>query len=125
MTSYTIPHSLPVIEPSVDPIRSADGDNLWKQINALAQSSNSAISAEGARAALDAKIYADQRDIEHEATAVSKAGTYTDSREAVMRDEFATSNLAIDSDGTPYIRYGSQTAKLLQDADGTPYYEAA
>lgn len=57
MTTYTVPHSLPVIEPATDTIRSATGDNLWKQINALASSANNAISAEGGRAEGAAKTF--------------------------------------------------------------------
>lgn len=72
MTKYTVPHSLPVIEPATDPIRSIAGDNLWKHINALAASTNAAISAVDAtpkisqletvaipKALTDAKVYAD------------------------------------------------------------------
>lgn len=51
MTKYTTPHSLPLIEPATDMIRSANGDNLWKQLNALALATGNAITAEGERVA--------------------------------------------------------------------------
>lgn len=51
MTKYTTPHSLPLIEPEKDTIRSASGDNLWKQLNALAIATGTAISVEGERVA--------------------------------------------------------------------------
>lgn len=59
MTTYTAPHNLPIIEPATDTIRSTTGDNLWKQINALALSAGNAISAEGGRAEDAAKAYTD------------------------------------------------------------------
>lgn len=35
------------------------------------------------------------------------------------------SNIALDTDGTPYYSPGSVTIKVTQDTDGTPYYQPA
>lgn len=39
--------------------------------------------------------------------------------------KLTVSNIALDTDGTPYISFGSASVKVLQDTDGTPYYTAA
>lgn len=67
MTQYTTPHSLPLIEPAVDTIRSATGDNVWKQLNAISMAANLAISKEGSRSETDA---------------IETARTYTDTQAA-------------------------------------------
>lgn len=56
--SYTTPHSLPILGTS-DLIRHPTGDNLRKQLNAIAQAANNALTAEGMRAEAAAKEYAD------------------------------------------------------------------
>ena len=43
MTSYTTPHSLPIIEPAVDKIAASGKTNLAGDINALAQATNQAM----------------------------------------------------------------------------------
>lgn len=53
MTTYTTKHSLPLIEPAKDMIRSESGDNLWKQLNALAGAVDAAlVKADAATVAL-------------------------------------------------------------------------
>lgn len=50
MTTYTDPHSLPIIEPNSDKIKDgAEASALAGDINALAMAANAAISAEGVR----------------------------------------------------------------------------
>lgn len=61
MTKYTTPHSLPLIEPATDMIRSASGDNLWKQMNALAAATGNALSIEGARAEGGARAHTESQ----------------------------------------------------------------
>lgn len=43
---YTPAHSLPLIEPATDLIRSASGDNLWKQLNASMTAVDTALTKE-------------------------------------------------------------------------------
>lgn len=43
---YTPAHSLPLIEPATDLIRSASGDNLWKQLNAAMTAVDAALTKE-------------------------------------------------------------------------------
>ncbi|GAA2545601.1 hypothetical protein HD598_002175 [Neomicrococcus aestuarii] len=38
-------------------------------------------------------------------------------------ERLTVTNLAIDTDGTPYISIGSTGARILIDTDGTPYFE--
>lgn len=40
---------------------------------------------------------------------------------ADLEARWTTSNIAIDTDGTPYISPGSMTTRVLIDSDGTPY----
>ena len=40
---------------------------------------------------------------------------------ADLEARWTTSNIAIDTDGTPYISPGSMTTRILIDSDGTPY----
>lgn len=240
--SYTTPHSLPILGVG-DLVRSPSGDNIRKQINAVSQAANTAITAEGARAEgaakddattkygglpdrvtslegqvwykgylpngtdlntftdtgrwavrltedvativnkptgagpgfveltttphgmkvqtwvnyssntawrrtsasvtagtltawgavdVDAKAYVDTKDAASrsawaaaDASGLSSAKAYTDTRENVIRDDLSVSNIDLDTDGIPFIRFGSRTAKILQDTDGAPYYEAA
>lgn len=60
--SYTTPHSLPVIG-TADLIRHPTGDNLRKQLNALATAANNALTAEGVRAEAAAKGHTDTHTI--------------------------------------------------------------
>lgn len=52
------------------------------------------------------------------------AKNYTDVRAQIISDAIDTSNLDLDTDGAPFIHFGSMTAAVLQDSDGTPYYKA-
>lgn len=149
MTNYTVPHNLPVIEPAIDPIRSATGDNLWKQINALAASTNNAISAEGGRAEEAAREYTsdevnkDRTRLGNLEVTVPKvladAKTHADAEIAKDRVRLAQTE-ATDEKQTADIRetlraalaYADakaadisralDTSHVALDTDGTPYY---
>ncbi|KQR02475.1 hypothetical protein ASF72_10600 [Arthrobacter sp. Leaf141] len=52
------------------------------------------------------------------------ARIYTDARTQGVIDLMDTSNVNIDTDGAPFIHFGSMTVAVLQDTDGNPYYKA-
>ena len=74
MTTYTTPHSLPIIEPTTDLIRSGNGDNLWKHLNASAGAINVAISAEGGRVEAAGKEYTNTKIAEDRARLATLEG---------------------------------------------------
>jgi hypothetical protein len=59
VTTYTTPHSLPILE-TTDKI-AASTDGLLQDINAVSTAANTAITAEGSRAEAAAKAYADTK----------------------------------------------------------------
>lgn len=89
--SYTTPHSLPFLGTG-DYVRSPTGDNLRKQLNALAVASNNALTAEGARAESAAKSYADTKDTDNrsawaaaDTATLNSAKSYTDGQVSTDR----------------------------------------
>lgn len=52
------------------------------------------------------------------------ARSYTDARTQGVLDIIDTSNVDRDTDGAPFVHFGSTTVAILQDTDGTPYYKA-
>jgi len=48
-----------------------------------------------------------------------RSKTYTDTQ---ISNRVNTSNLALDTDGTPYFSPGSQSLRVLADTDGNPYF---
>ncbi|WP_159702497.1 polysaccharide deacetylase family protein [Arthrobacter sp. 18067] len=87
MTTYTNPHSLPVLEPT-DKIAASD-DGLRQDLNAVSLAAAAAITAEGGRAETAANAYADGKDTSNraawaaaDATNLASAKTYADSGDA-------------------------------------------
>lgn len=105
MTKFTSPHNLPIIEPATDFIKSANSTSaLAGAINSLSLSTGSALSV----AEENAKTAAVTE-------AVEDANAYTD-------QTVNTSNLDLDTDGTPYFSPGSMTYRIFMDTDGVPYF---
>lgn len=96
--SYTNPHSLPVLG-TADYVRSPSGDNLRKQLNALAAAANNAITAEGSRAEGAAKSYADTKDTDNrsawsaaDTSTLNSAKSYTDTKDTANRSAWAAAD---------------------------------
>lgn len=53
LTTYTVPHSLPIIDPATDNIKDATASALANHLNNLATATNNGISREGSRAAAE------------------------------------------------------------------------
>jgi hypothetical protein len=83
VTTYTTPHSLPIIEPT-DKI-AATSDGLRQDINELSAATGLAITAEGARAEKVAKGHADDKDALRAEATLTSANRYTDAETAKDR----------------------------------------
>lgn len=111
---------------------------LADDLRDVAQTADAAVST----AEWSAKTYADSGDAKtlglastdaaakansarHDAiqAAEAKAGAAERNAKIYTDTVVNTSHISIDSDGVPYIRVGSMTARVLLDTDGTPYFE--
>lgn len=112
---------------------------LADDFKALAESADSSTAAaEGA-----AKAYADSGDTatlntakadasakankalaDAKLDATAKANKAEDNARSYTDLIVKTSHLGVDSDGVPFIQYGSISHRILVDSDGTPYFEA-
>lgn len=115
MPEYTLPHGIYKPQANDRVKDSYFASKLASDIGAVAETANVAISAESGRIKQAASQDAADKSAAAEQAAVQQAKKYTD-------QVVNTSNLSLDTDGTPYFSPGSMTLRVFSDTDGVPFF---